>query len=130
MGKMIASVKIGETLNQQIASLAKLGLTDAEIEQVLADDKRIDRGEKLFELDPELEKGAKKARQADRKPTTYNFQKRERKADTGKRDLISALVGAVAPLADGEVEITNIEREFVFTVNGRKYKVVLSMPRT
>ena len=124
---MIASAKIGD---QQIAALAKLGLTDAEIEQVLADDKRIDRGEKLFELDPELEKGAKKARQADRKPTTYNFQKRERKADTGKRDLISALVGAVAPLADGEVEITNIEREFVFTVNGRKYKVVLSVPRS
>ena len=121
---------MSKTLNQQIASLAKLGLTDAEIEQVLADDKRIDRGEKLFELDPELEKGAKKARQADRKPTTYNFQKRERKADMGKRDLISALVGAVAPLADGEVEITNIEREFVFTVNGRKYKVVLSAPRS
>lgn len=124
---MIASTKIGDS---QIAALAKLGLTDAEIEQVLADDKRIDRGEKLFELDPELEKGAKKARQADRKPTTYNFQKRERKADTGKRDLISALVGAVAPLADGEVEIMNIEREFVFTVNGRKYKVVLSAPRS
>ena len=121
---------MGKTLNSQIASLAKLGLTDAEIEQVLADDKRIDRGEKLFELDPELEKGAKKARQADRKPTTYNFQKRERKADTGKRDLISALVGAVAPLADGEVEITNMERELVFTVNGRKYKVVLSAPRS
>lgn len=124
---MSASAKIG---NPQITALAKLGLTDAEIEQVLADDKRIDRGEKLFELDPELEKGAKKARQADRKPTTYNFQKRERKADTGKRDLISALVSAVAPLADGEVEITNIEREFVFTVNGRKYKVVLSAPRS
>ena len=124
---MIASAKIGDS---QIAALAKLGLTDAEIEQVLADDKRIDRGEKLFELDPELEKGAKKARQADRKPTTYNFQKRERKADTGKRDLISALVGAVAPLADEEVEITNIEREFVFTVSGRKYKVVLSAPRS
>ena len=124
---MIASTKIGDS---QVAALAKLGLTDAEIEQVLADDKRIDRGEKLFELDPELEKGAKKARQADRKPTTYNFQKRERKADTGKRDLISALVSAVAPLADGEVEITNIEREFVFTVNGRKYKVVLSAPRS
>ena len=121
---------MSKTLNPQVVALAKLGLTDAEIEQVLADDKRIDKGEKLFELDPELKKGAKKARQADRKPTAYNFQKRERKADMGKRDLISALVGAVAPLADGEVEITNIEREFVFTVNGRKYKVVLSAPRS
>ena len=117
-------------MSKQVEAMRKLGMSEEEIADVLESDKHIDRGEKLFELDPELEKGAKKARQADRKPTTYNFQKRERKADTGKRDLISALVGAVAPLADGEVEITNIEREFVFTVNGRKYKVVLSAPRS
>ena len=117
-------------MNEQIEAMRKLGMSEEEIADVLESDKRIDKGEKLFELDPELEKGAKKARQADRKPTAYNFQKRERKADTGKRDLISALVGAVAPLADGEVEVTNIEREFVFTVDGRKYKVVLSAPRS
>ena len=117
-------------MNEQIEAMRKMGMSEEEIADVLESDKRIDKGEKLFELDPELEKGAKKARQADRKPTAYNFQKRERKADTGKRDLISALVGAVAPLADGEVEVTNIEREFVFTVNGRKYKVVLSAPRS
>ena len=117
-------------MNEQIEAMRKMGMSEKEIADVLESDKRIDKGEKLFELDPELEKGAKKARQADRKPTAYNFQKRERKADTGKRDLISALVGAVAPLADGEVEVTNIEREFVFTVDGRKYKVVLSAPRS
>ena len=117
-------------MSEQVEAMRKLGMSEEEIADVLESDKRIDRGEKLFELDPELEKGAKKARQADRKPTAYKFQKRERKADTGKRDLISALVGAVALLADGEVEITNIEREFVFTVNGRKYKVVLSAPRS
>lgn len=117
-------------MNEQIEAMRKMGMSEKEIADVLESDKRIDKGEKLFELDPELEKGAKKARQADRKPTAYNFQKRERKADTGKRDLISALVGAVAHLADGEVEVTNIEREFVFTVDGRKYKVVLSAPRS
>ena len=117
-------------MSKQIEAMRKMGMSEEEIADILESDKRIDRGEKLFELDPELEKGAKKARQADRKPTTYDFQKRERKADTGKRDLISALVGAVAPLADGEVEVTNIEREFVFTVDGRKYKVVLSAPRS
>ena len=117
-------------MSKQVEAMRKLGMSEEEIADVLESDKRIDKGEKLFELDPELEKGAKKARQADRKPTAYNFQKRERKADTGKRDLISALVGAVAPLADGKVEVTNIEREFVFTVDGRKYKVVLSAPRS
>lgn len=117
-------------MSKQVEAMRKLGMSKEEIADVLESDKRIDKGEKLFELDPELEKGAKKARQADRKPTAYNFQKRERKADTGKRDLISALVDAVAPLADGEVEVTNIEREFVFAVDGRKYKVVLSAPRS
>ena len=120
---------MGKTLNSQIAALAKLGLTDAEIEQVLADDKRIDRGEKLFELDPELEKGAKKARQADRKPTTYNFQKRERKADNDKTELLNALFTTILPMCD-TYKVTNSEREFCFTYHGRKFKVVLSAPRS
>ena len=114
----------------QIENMRRLGFTEQEIAETLEADRKIDKGEKLYELTPEQKQVEKKARQADRKPTVYNFQKRERKADTAKRDLISALVGAVAPLADGEVEITNIEREFVFTVNGRKYKVVLSAPRS
>ena len=79
MSKMIASAKVGETLNPQVVALAKLGLTDAEIEQVLADDKRIDKGEKLYELDPDLEKGANKARLAERKVNTTPV-KREKKA--------------------------------------------------
>ena len=48
MSKMVASAKIGETLDPQIVALAKLGLSDEEIKQVLADDKRIDKGEKLL----------------------------------------------------------------------------------
>ena len=44
-----------------------LGMSDEEIADVLRTDKEIDRGAKLFELDPELEAGAKKARRADRK---------------------------------------------------------------
>ena len=114
----------------QIENMRRLGFTEQEIAETLEADRKIDKGEKLYELTPEQKQVEKKARQADRKPTVYNFQKRERKADTGKRDLISALVSAVAPLADGEVEITNIERECVFAVDGRKYKVVLSAPRS
>ena len=48
-------------MSKQIDALRKLGLTDAEIEQVLADDKRIDKGEKLFELSAEQEKASKQA---------------------------------------------------------------------
>ena len=133
MSKMIASAKIGETLNPQIVALAKLGLTDAEIQQVLEDDKRIDKGEKLFELTAEQEKASKQARQADRKPTAYKLDntagKRSKKSDNDKADLVNALFSAILPMCD-TYEITNGEREFCFTYHERKFKVVLSAPRS
>ena len=133
MSKMIASAKIGETLNPQIVALAKLGLTDAEIQQVMEDDKRIDKGEKLFELSAEQEKASKQARQADRKPTAYKLDntagKRSKKSDNDKADLMNALFSAILPMCD-TYEITNGEREFCFTYHGRKFKVVLSAPRS
>ena len=128
MSKMIASAKVGETLNPQVVALAKLGLTDAEIKQVLADDKRIDKGEKLHELDPELEKGAKKARQAERK-TPITPIKRERKADNDKREIISTLDKVLCDICDN-VEVKNAEREIVVQYNGRKFKITLSAPRS
>lgn len=116
---------------QQVQAMRVLGFTDEEITDVLETDKRIDRGEKLFELPDELKAGAKKARQADRKPTTYDFSKRERKPNDSKRAIIAALAECAESLADnGEVNVTNIEREFLFIANGVKYKVVLSAPRT
>lgn len=116
-------------MNEQIEAMRKLGMSEAEITDILESDKRIDRGEKLFELDPELEKGAKKARQADRKPTAYNFQKRERKADNDKREIIQCIDDALCCLVDN-VEVINPEREILFIYNDKKYKVVLSAPRS
>ena len=116
-------------MSKQIEAMRKMGMSEEEIADVLESDKRIDRGEKLFELDPELEKGAKKARQADRKPTTYNFQKRERKADNDKAELVNALFSAILPMCES-YEVQNAEREFTFTYHGRKFKVVLSAPRS
>ena len=114
-------------MSKQIEALRKLGLTDAEIEQVLADDKRIDKGEKLFELDPELEKGAKKARQAPRKANATQT-KRERKEDTDKRFLIAEIAKALAEC--DKMEITNPDRQIDFEFSGRKFRIVLSAPRS
>lgn len=135
MSKMIASAKIGEILNPQIVALAKLGLTDAEIQQVLEDDKRIDKGEKLFELSAEQEKASKQARQADRKPTAYKLDntagKRSKKANEVKAGLIELLSEVIKEQpACNNLEIVNNEREFVFSWMGTKYKVVLSAPRS
>ena len=129
MSKMIASAKVGETLNPQVVALAKLGLTNAEIKQVLADDKRIDKGEKLYELDPELEKGAKKARQAERKVNTTPTKK-EKKAKPEKAEICSAMMDGLKELGVEEFTINNPEREFVFTHNGTKYKITLACPRS
>ena len=116
-------------MSKQIEAMRKLGMTDEEIKDVLDADKRIDRGEKLFELTDEQKQAEKKARQADRTPTVYKFQKRERKADEDKATLLNTLFSAILPICD-TYEVTNAEREFLFTYHGKKYKVVLSAPRS
>lgn len=102
-------------------------MTEDEILDVLTADREIDRGAKLFELDEELQAGAKKARRADRTDTP---KPRERKPNEDKRILLEQLVNAIggSPI-HAQCEITNQEREFLFTFNGTKYKVVLSAPR-
>ena len=104
-----------------------LKCSEAEAIEIMTTDKRIDQGEKLFELDPELEAGAKKARQADRKPTER--KPREKKQDADKGTLLNALFSAILPMCES-YEIANAEREFSFTFRGKKYKVVLSCPRS
>ena len=113
-----------------------LNLSEIEALELQEADKRIDRGEKLFELPKELEAGAKKARQADRKPTAYNFAKRERKEDSDKRKIISIINSALCNSEIHEfgelpkITITNPEREIIFTFNERKFKITLSAPRS
>lgn len=116
----------------EVEELAKrLNITIDEARQVQEDDKRIDRGEKLFELSPELEAGAKKARQTGTRKVTE--VKRERKPDEDKRELIqyleSSLEDAYPDLDLGNITITNPEREMEFTYNGKKYRLTLACPR-
>ena len=115
--------------NRQIEAMKKSGMSEAEIAEVLEADKRIDKGEKLFELTAEHEREAKKARNVGSAPTPYKFTKRERKPDQDKADLLNVLFSAVLPVCD-TYEITNGEREFLFTYHEKKYKVVLSAPRS
>ena len=107
-----------------------LGISREEAIELIESDRRIDKGEKLFELTPEQKKAAKKARQADRKPTVYKFDtsKRKRPANESKRLLIETLKTALESIG-ANVEVTNIEREIMLTFEETKYKVVLSAPR-
>ena len=101
--------------------------------QLIEDDKRIDKGEKLFSLTPEQEKASKKARSAGRKPktTVYKFDttKRKKPENKNKSELISVITSALTEYGAENLELINPEREFTFTMDGTKYKIVLSLPR-
>ena len=107
-----------------------LGCDEETAKQVIADDERIDKGEKLFEQTAEQKANSKKYRQGDRKPTVYKLETRERKADDDKRKLVELIAAAVGMVTETEPNVTNIERQIDFKFNGRKFRVVLSAPRT
>ena len=114
-----------------VKQMSLLDLTREEAEQLVADDEAIDKGAKLFELSAEQEKASKKARAIGTKTTTTTKTKRERKADNDKAMLISEIKGALEGVASVEgIEVTNAEREMIFHCNGRKFKIVLSAPRS
>ena len=125
-------------MNTQIQAMRKLGMTEEEIAEVLEADKKIDQGEKLFELSAEQEKASKQARQADRKPRAYDLDntggKRSKKANEDKQYLIKAIQTGLKTYCGGldeaSIETQNPEREFTFTYNGTKYRVTLSAPRS
>ena len=113
--------------------MESLDITREEAIQLIADDVAVDKGAILFPLTPEQEKEAKKARQAERKQTVYNFDtsKRKRAENPDKRELISAIHDCIQSSEDCEdIEVTNVEREIIFHFRGTKYKIVLSAPRT
>lgn len=99
--------------------------------EIMETDKRIDKGEKLFELPKELEEGAKKARNAGNCKGYTKSTNREKKVDTEKREIINLIAETVENITDnGTIEIANPEWELTFTKDNRKYKIVLSCPRS
>ena len=116
-----------ESVEEKIQKLMKsLNISREEAIELMEEDKVIDRGEKLYELPKELQAGAKKARQADRKKTTV---KREKKPKPEKEELCSAMMDGLRELGLDEFNIINPEREFEFHKDGVRYKVILSCPR-
>ena len=118
-------------MQKQIKAMQNLGLTDSEIAELLETDRKIDKGEKLFELPEELERGAKKARNAGNCKGYTKPTNREKKVDDTKRGLIELLTSVIAEQpACNSLTVDNPEREFNFLWGGKKYKIVLSCPRS
>ena len=114
---------MGVEKTPQAERMRKQGYTEEEIADMLKCDREIDRGADLFPLSADLEQGAKRARRADRTDTPKKAV-RERKPNEDKQTLLHLLqCGLGDDVAD--LAVVNPEREFLFTYNGIKYKVVL-----
>lgn len=107
-----------------------LGCTEQEAKDVIATDKKIDKGEKLFSLNSEQEKASKKAR---RGPTVYNFDpsKRKKVENLVKRDLIQQLYNFLNGLNEviTNIQVINPERIISFDVQGNTYEFTLVQKR-
>ena len=126
---------------EQERAMRKLGFSEEEIQDVLECDKRIDRGEKLFEQSAEEKAATKAMKQAERKkdPPNYQFTKRERKPNEAKRQIIGVLTNTLENWFESDnqgtynacanINIINPEREIEFEFCGNRYKIVLSAPR-
>lgn len=118
---------------KQIMALRKLGLTEQEIAETLADDDKIDKGETCdweVPMTPEQKKLIRQLRGTERKVGTTKV-KREKKTDDNKKAIMELLRETIANDDNAtDIAITNPEREMTFNFNGVAYKVVLSAPRT
>lgn len=116
-----------------------LHCSEEEAEQIMADDKKIDRGEKMpFDLDDEHEKVARKyTKIGTRKaPTVYKLDneggKRSRKENPTKSSIISELAKFLQNDSENacvDVEITNKERQIAFKIGENSYELTLVQKR-
>lgn len=137
--------------NKQLSAMRKLGYTDEQIQQMLADDKRVDRGEIMeWDLSSEEHKKAmkytnvtdKKSKKDEKteensgkkRPTAYNFDTstKKRKENPTKANIIALL--ATFLLENGEisaenVDITNKERQIAFSVGDNSFELTLVQKR-
>lgn len=125
--------KAEERQKKKIA-LMNLGMSAEEAEEVLTADDKIDKGKKLFELSAEGKEAEKKYKNCGtrtvKSPYGQTLQK-EKKTDEVKIGLIELLTTVIAEQpACNSLTVVNAEREFNFLWGDKKYKIVLSCPRS
>lgn len=111
---------------EQIAKLMKnLNISEEEAIQVIADDKAIDRGEKMsFDLSKEQEKEAKKWKNVDTKTAKSPKKTPNRKKDEQKAQIIADLADFLSKKYKN-CEIINAEREISVQIDQISYSLTL-----
>lgn len=118
-------------MNEQIAKLMKnLGCSKEEAEQIIADDKAIDRGKKMpFDLDKETEKMAKKYANVSTKSTKNAKTERKPKEDTEKESIIEEFFNFLSEKGYENAEIVNKNNKITFTKCENHYTLSLTKNR-
>ena len=133
--------------NKQLMAMKKAGMTDTEIQQVLLDDKAVDRGQIMeWDLPPEEHKKAMKYANSEEKKkktaensekkgkTAYNLDAtgKKKKENPTKANIIALLATILTENGDfcaENVEITNKERQIAFTVGDNAFELTLVQKR-
>ena len=101
-----------------------------EAESILAEDKRIDRGERVdFDLDPETEKRAKKFANAGTRTTKEGKTARKTPENPTKEGVITAISNFLTENGYNSVEITNRTRQIAFKIGEDDYEITLIAKR-
>lgn len=101
-----------------------------EAEQVIADDKAIDRGERMaFDLDPQAEKMAKKYANTGTRQTSGAKTERKRKENPTKATIISEIAQFLTENGYEMVEIANKERQIALKVGENAFEITLVQKR-
>ena len=127
------------SVTQKKRIMEALHCTEAEAEQIMADDKEIDRGKPMpFDLSKDQEKIARSyAKTGTRKsPPAYKLDntggKRSRKENPTKASIISELAKFLETDSENacvNVSITNKERQIAFTIGENAYELTLVQKR-
>ena len=101
-----------------------------EAEQILADDKAIDRGERMsFDLDKEKEKEAKKYARTGTRQSIGVKVERKRKENPKKAQIIAEIAKFLTENGYDSVEITNKERQIALKVGENAFELTLVQKR-
>lgn len=107
-----------------------LGCTEAEAEDIIASDKAIDKGERVyFDLDVETEKQMKKYINVDTHKKTEEKTVRTRKENPTKSSIIAEISQFLIENGYVGVEILNKERQIGFKADGNAYELTLVQKR-
>ena len=118
-------------MNNRLETIMRnLKCSREEAEQILADDKAIDRGERMeFDLSPEAERQAKKYANTGTRQTNGQKTERKRKENPTKAAVIAEIAQFLTENGYETVEILNKERQIGFKIGENTYELTLVQKR-